>query len=687
MKLLKTITLSLITAISLSASQFGDINLTVGNKQYDIYHDIYQHSGFYITNTKVIAGFSSWYAYNDGKGDSSTVYHDINYGITNYNDIAEHFQPDIDMNTLEVWKMGIFGKDVKVGFIENSYDTKNPDINDSIVATFNPDETKNNEVDFRVLKNLNNEEEGKYVHGLDTTSVLASKHDDFGTAGIAPKVKLYLATTGGGLSPEYLKKDLQWFFDNGVRVVNISMGFGDIAPYEIDKAKEIIQTIKEFRQKGMIIIDSIGNKNTKGITFKGDLALEKAGVIHVGSILPNGERWTGRDNQNKPMGSDYGEVLDFVAPTHLRVDRPLDYCSDYDNACKKWGNTSLPIGTSLSAPLVAGTIALMLEVNPDLNSSEIVDILAKTAIKLGSSKFPLKSGKTYEYKTCSEGMDKNTSYNVEYIANLNATYDSDNDKFYYNLPQKPYDTVLCQKYSWNNELGYGLVDSEGAVREAINRIKNPNRAKYLLEKNKSGYYHFPTAVLAKLGQISGLNYANYTNSNNSNDNTVNYLVSLVKSFSDTNWHLLGANKDTNADDLIQAGAKTVWVYRNGKWYGKAKDNIQLPNGVETLTTVKNGEGVWILSTSHIPQTPTMNKTSSTVNNLLKSVNNINDNKWHLLGANTTTQASDLINAGAKVVWTYKDNKWFVKTTYNVNIPDNVGNLDSIKSNDGVWVVK
>ena len=680
MKLLKTITLSLITAISLSASQFGDINLSETLSENNLsYTADTKYGGFWITNTNGYEGFDNWYAYNDGSDDVYSSYYDINGTY-----ISNKFQPDIDMNTLEVWKMGIFGKDVKVGFIENSYDTKNPDINDSIVATFNPDETKNNEVDFRVLKNLNNEEEGKYVHGLDTTSVLASKHDDFGTAGIAPKVKLYLATTGGGLSPEYLKKDLQWFFDNGVRVVNISLGIGydsDMNYYGADKVKEVIQTIKEFRQKGMIIVVASGNENTKGIVYKGFLALEKAGVIYVGSILPNGERWTREDG----IGSDYGEVLDFVAPTKLRVDRPLDYC-DYDG-CKKWGNTSLPVGTSLSAPLVAGTIALMLEVNPDLNSSEIVDILAKTAIKLGSSKFPLKSGKTYEYKTCSEGMDKNTSYNVEYIASLNTTYDSDNQEWYYNLPQKPYDTVLCQKYSWNNELGYGLVDSEGAVREAINRIKNPNRAKDLLEKNKSGYYHFPTAVLAKLGQISGLNYANYTNSNNSNDNTVNYLVSLVKSFSDTNWHLLGANKDTNADDLIQAGAKTVWVYRNGKWYGKAKDNIQLPNGVETLTTVKNGEGVWILSTSHIPQTPTMNKTSSTVNNLLKSVNNINDNKWHLLGANTTTQASDLINAGAKVVWTYKDNKWFVKTTYNVNIPDNVGNLDSIKSNDGVWVVK
>ena len=675
--LIKTLTLSLITAISLNASQFGDINLTATIEDGNLsYTNDPVYGGFWLTNTKGIGGFSSWYAYNDGGGDHGHSYYDIKGKF-----ISENFQKDIDMNALEVWKMGVFGKDVKVGFIEKQYDIKNPDINNSIAATFNPDKNMSNEVDFRVLKNFEQKEiDSNSVHGLDTTSILAAKHDDFGTAGIAPKVKLYLAVVGkNGLSPETLVKTLQWFYDNGIRIVNISMGFErNIYYYGIDKAKEVIQKIREFRQKGMLIIVASGNENTKGVTFRSDLAFEKAGAIHIGSILPNGERWT----RNDGYGSDYGEVLDFVAPTHLQYDKPLDYCNY--GGCKKWGNTSLNGGTSMSAPLIAGTIALMLEVNPDLNSSEIVDILGKTAIKLGSEKFPLKSGKTYEYKTCSEGMDKNTSYDIDYIADLDKVWDSKNNIWYYDLPQKPYDTALCQKYSWNNELGYGLVDSEGAVREAINRIKNPDRAIALLQKNKKGYYHFPTAVLAKLGSIGGVDYTQYTNT----PNTINNLIALVKSFSDTNWHLLGADKDTNPTDIINAGAKAVFVYRNGKWYAKTKESQTLPNGIEALQTVKKGEGVWVLSSQHIPQTPTaVNSSNTDTNILLNSIKNINDTKWHLLASNKTTNANDIISNGAKIVWSFKNNKWFVKTKTTYNLPDTIGKLDNINAYDGVWVVK
>lgn len=677
---MKALSLALITALTLNASQFGDVNLTYGKNKYDIS----KWGGFYIAKNELgYSGYDAWYAYNDSQNNTVHTSYDIN---NNYVD----FQKDVDMNALEVWKMGVFGKDVKVGFIEGSYDTKNPDISYVEGLSISYDSNKS-DVDYRDIKGDEYGKNGVHtVHGLETTSTLVGKHDDFGAAGIAPKAKLYLGAINKNLEDYVVmfSKLFDWFHKKGVRVVNISMSFGSYLNKEADTA--LIKKMKEYEKKGMIFVTSAGNDNTEGIIDHNyDYILEKGGALHIGAIWPNGERWTRYDG----YGSNFGGFLDFVAPTVLKIDEPLDFCSEkysdeYDiEYCKTNGYTTTNGGTSLSTPLVAGTIAMMLEVNPDLNTSEVKDILAKTAIKLGTDKFPLNTGKTYNYKTCKMGDDENASYDVWTLDNSYNGEVYKDGKWYYPTHPNPYDTALCKKYTWNKYMGYGLVDSEGAVRESINRIKSADRAKALLEKNKLGYYHFPKAVLAKLGEIGGVDYTNYYNINN--------LLNYVKSFSDTNWHLVSADKDTNVNDLINAGVKEIFVYRNNKWYAKAKGTTFLPNGVEALQTIKRGEGVWVKSLYHVPQTPMLSNSSLPTNNLLENIkaikteNSYNDDapKWYLFGANKDTNTSDLITNSVKVIWSFRNNKWYVKTKENYDIPDSIGKLDSINANEGVWVLE
>ena len=100
--------------------------------------------------------------------------------------------------------------------------------------------------------------------------------------------------------------------------------------------------------------------------------------------------------------SNYGERLDVVAPGTLIW--TTDIHDQYDN----------PSGTSMACPFVAGIAALMLSVNPDLTWSQVRSIIRKTAYKL-------------------------TRYS------FNTTY-SDG--------------------TWNEEVGYGLVNAYEAVKEA-----------------------------------------------------------------------------------------------------------------------------------------------------------------------------------------------------------------------------
>ena|GEM_PF-1197158 len=100
--------------------------------------------------------------------------------------------------------------------------------------------------------------------------------------------------------------------------------------------------------------------------------------------------------------SNYGEGLDVVAPGTLIW--TTDIHDQYHN----------PSGTSMACPFVAGIAALMLSVNPDLTWSQVRSIIRKTAYKL-------------------------TRYS------FNTTY-SDG--------------------TWNEEVGYGLVNAYEAVKEA-----------------------------------------------------------------------------------------------------------------------------------------------------------------------------------------------------------------------------
>ena len=110
-----------------------------------------------------------------------------------------------------------------------------------------------------------------------------------------------------------------------------------------------------------------------------------------------------RNNRRAPF-SNYGNNLSVVAPG-------IDIFSTGLN------NTYLSSdGTSFAAPQVSGVVALILSVNPDLTVKQVADIIEQTAQKVGG----------YNYQN---------------------TYTRPNG-------------------TWNNEMGYGLVDAYKALQKA-----------------------------------------------------------------------------------------------------------------------------------------------------------------------------------------------------------------------------
>ncbi|MEN9303863.1 MAG: hypothetical protein RL264_2292 [Bacteroidota bacterium] len=136
--------------------------------------------------------------------------------------------------------------------------------------------------------------------------------------------------------------------------------------------------------KGIVMIASTGNDNQN---FFGVWPASSESTIGVGGSNPSDQRmsydspasWSMNTNQ----GSNFGPPnfnYHVVAPAELLVS--ADMMGSNGN---ELGNYSLESGTSFAAPIVSGISALLLEKNPNLNWTQVRDILTSSADKVNPS--------------------------------------------------------------------------------------------------------------------------------------------------------------------------------------------------------------------------------------------------------------------------------------------------------------
>jgi subtilisin family serine protease len=124
----------------------------------------------------------------------------------------------------------------------------------------------------------------------------------------------------------------------------------------------------------VIFVTSAGNENSSGPHYPSDYSQTIPGILSVAALSPNNRR---------AEYSNYSTTVNMSAPGGGGLPLDLDdiYCADLNNTY------SYSAGTSLAAPHVVGIIALMLSVNPDLDFSEIKQILEQTAISIQQENF------------------------------------------------------------------------------------------------------------------------------------------------------------------------------------------------------------------------------------------------------------------------------------------------------------
>jgi len=223
----------------------------------------------------------------------------------------------------------------------------------------------------------------------------------------------------------------------------------------------------------------------------------------VGSIESNGKR---------AGFSTYGNKLDLVAASNF-VSLDLVGEDGFEETEK-----GFVTGTSFSAPVVAGCIALILEVNPDLTRGEVLDIIYATAKKVGT------------------GALKDDSFEYEYSYNVDES--------------DPYN----KKYTKNVETGYGLIDVYAAIEKAKTYIKpSGNTTVYTLDKSIIAALKPGWTILASMESVD--------------DFSIFEDVQIVWTNKDGKWKGYSA-KDEYRDELEKKGVllekidsnSAIWIY-------------------------------------------------------------------------------------------------------------------------------
>jgi serine protease len=255
-----------------------------------------------------------------------------------------------------------------------------------------------------------------YWHGTWVSSVIgALENNNLHIVGVAPLAKIMPISHDLYANPAWmfpnvsaeLASGISWAWQNGADVINNSWGdYGGTFPgLHSTLLENSITTamISGRGGKGTIVIFTSGNASPSSPIIDYPCNLYPD-ILSVGATSPSG-----RCVWSSTSGSGYGLELDVVAPGDgIPVLWP-----PINSSPEMVSNKS---GTSFAAPHVAGLVALILSVNPCLSSKQVRDIIEQTC-------------------------QKTNGYN------------------YTITPNRPNGT-------WNEEMGYGLIDAYAAVQMA-----------------------------------------------------------------------------------------------------------------------------------------------------------------------------------------------------------------------------
>ncbi len=285
---------------------------------------------------------------------------------------------------------------VIIAVIDTGVQIDHPDLKDNIwknedeIPDNNKDDDNNGFIDdFNGWDFINNTsdpsprfEEGYteagISHGTIVSGIIAANtNNKIGVAGVTWKAKIMplrvLSDNGEGGATEVIRA-IDYAIKNKADIINLSF----VGPNRSDAMSRAI--IRAYNS-GIIIVAAAGNEKVSGEGFD----LDEQPMYPVCYDNENGVDMIigvgGTDTMDQKANfSSYGSCVDIMAPG-VSVFNTVTYNSDEEiggNFFDKYYN-GFWSGTSMSAPMVSGALALIEAANPEIDSSKVREILFENA--------------------------------------------------------------------------------------------------------------------------------------------------------------------------------------------------------------------------------------------------------------------------------------------------------------------